>query len=283
MIKTKNHKKLLFTPLRYPGGKTSLFQFFDEVIKLNGWRSINYIEPYAGGAGAGLSLLLLEKVDAVVINDKDPAIYAFWKTIVNNTDEFLVKIEKTPITVNEWKKQKEIYRNKDANAFDLGFATFFLNRTNHSGVMNAGPIGGMNQNGSYKIDARFNKANLVARIRLIGLYRDRITVTAKDGVSIIRKYASKPNNFFYIDPPYYKQGANLYMNYFKDQNHRKLAETLKQHRNANWILTYDNEPEIHNLYSSFDKLEEFPIKYSVRKHSLASELMIFSDSITLPN
>jgi len=284
MIQTKIHRKLLFTPLRYPGGKTSLFQFFDEVIKLNEWSDVQYIEPYAGGAGAALSLLLLEKVNSIVINDLDPAIFAFWKAIIENTDEFLEKIERTAVTVDEWHKQKEVYKNKNReDLFDLGFATFFINRTNRSGVMNAGPIGGLNQRSSYKIDARYNKENLIARIKLISLYKDRIKIFNEDGIKIINKYARGENNFFYIDPPYYTQGRGLYMNFFDNKQHQDLARILTRHRDKRWILTYDIEPAILELYSEFNNQRTtFPLRYSANGSSTARELMIFSDCINLP-
>ena len=283
MIKTKVHRKLQFTPLRYPGGKTSLFQFFDEIIKLNNWADVKYIEPYAGGAGAALSLLLLEKVDSIVINDLDPAIFAFWSTILDSTDEFLKKIENTAVTVSEWQKQKEIYKNKNADLHELGFATFFINRTNHSGVMNAGPIGGLKQGGNYKIDARYNKEKMIAKIKLIAMYRDRITVLNQDGVEVFRKYAQNDTSFFYIDPPYYKQGKGLYMNFFNDRQHQKLAGVLTKNRHRKWILTYDNEPEILQMYSEFERQRTtFPLRYSANGASTARELMIFSDSLKSP-
>jgi DNA adenine methylase len=280
MIKTKTHRKHLFTPLRYPGGKTSLFQFFDEVIKGHGWRDVIYIEPYAGGAGAALSLLLLEKVEKIVINDYDPTIHAFWKSILEKPDDFIEKIKTTRVTVDEWEKQKRIYKKADLyNPLELGFAAFFLNRTNRSGVLNAGPIGGKDQTGNWKIDARYNKTALIDRIKLIVLYRDRISVTRKDGIKVIEKYSTQPNVFFYIDPPYFVKGANLYLNAFKLNDHQKLAATLNAHPQTKWLLTYDNEEEIRKLYAK-RKQVPFSLKYSVHPNSkMGSEVMIFADAI----
>jgi len=282
MIQPTIHRKHQYTPLRYPGGKTSLFLFFDEIIKNGNWSSVEYIEPYAGGAGAALSLLLLERVDSIVINDLDPAIYAFWKSVLEDTDEFIKKIEGTAVTIEEWKKQKEIYKNRAvADMFDLGFATFFINRTNRSGVMNAGPIGGLDQSGPYKINARYNKESLVAKIKLIASYKSRISVSNSDGIEVIKEYVKKPTSFFYIDPPYFKQGKGLYMNFFDNKQHEDLAAILIRNRGARWILTYDNEPEILKLYSDFkDQKATFDLRYSARNHRLASELMIFSDGVS---
>ena len=282
MIQTKIHRKYLFTPLRYPGGKTSLFEFFDQVIKTNEWHDVRYVEPYAGGAGAALSLLLLEKVASIVINDFDPAIYAFWKSLLHETELFIEKIRITPTTVEEWEKQKIIYKNPGKySQLEVGFATFFLNRTNRSGILNAGPVGGKAQAGKWKMDARYNKKNLIERIELIKLYKDRIIVTNKDGLSIIKKYSTDPHTFFYIDPPYFVKGKALYLNAFKLEDHKKLADTLNGLATAKWLLSYDNVEEICDLYPE-RRQKPFSLKYSAHHASIGSEVMIFSDCLKLP-
>ncbi|MDB5165923.1 MAG: DNA-methyltransferase [Candidatus Saccharibacteria bacterium] len=280
MIKTKTQRKYLLTPLRYPGGKTSLFEFFDEVIKRHNWRDMTYIEPYAGGAGAAISLLLLERVERIVINDYDPAIYSFWKAITERTDEFIYLVENTPITIEEWDIQKQIYKAADiADQLRLGYATFFLNRTNRSGIMNAGPIGGKAQSGEWKIDARFNRKALIEKIKLISLYSDRITVLNEDGVDVITAYANDPRSFFYVDPPYFVKGTDLYLNAFKLQDHQKLANSLSKHAEAKWLLSYDNEKEILDLYPTRE-YRDFDLKYSANHNSkMGSELMILSNTI----
>lgn len=282
MIKTKTQRKYLLTPLRYPGGKTSLFEFFDEVIKEHGWKDVTYIEPYAGGAGAAISLLLLEKVNHIVINDYDPAIYSFWYAVINHNSDFIKLIESTPITVEQWTVCKQTYKDADiSDRLSLGFATFFLNRTNRSGILNAGPIGGKQQFGKWKIDARYNKKKLIEKVRLIGHYSDRITILNEDGADVINRYAENANSFFYVDPPYFVKGADLYLNAFKLKDHQRLADSLNSHRNARWLLSYDNEKDILDLYPDRN-YRTFDLKYSAHHNSKAgSELMIFSDSISL--
>lgn len=282
MIKTKTHRKYLFTPLRYPGGKTSLFDFFDTVIKEHKWKDVIYIEPYAGGAGAALSLLLLEKVNAIVINDYDPAIYSFWRAITEWNAEFTELVATTPVTVEEWERQKKIYKAADvSDRLSLGFATFFLNRTNRSGILNAGPIGGKQQLGEWKINARYNKISLIEKVKLIGLYSDRITVLNEDGADVIIRYARDPKSFFYVDPPYFVKGADLYLNAFKLKDHQKLADSLNKHNKAKWLLSYDNEQDILDLYSD-RQYRTFDLKYSAHHNSkMGSELMIFSDTIDM--
>jgi len=282
MIQTKTQRKHMYTPLRYPGGKTSLFEFFDQVIQRHGWGNVKYIEPYAGGAGAGLSLLVLGKVESIVINDFDPAIYAFWKSILDNPKEFIRLIEITPVTISEWNKQKLVYKIADqSDLLNLGFATFFLNRTNRSGVMNAGPIGGKNQTGNWKIDARYNKTKLIEKIETIAKYRHKITVSMLDGVDVVAKYANDPHSFFYVDPPYFVKGAHLYLNAFDIKDHEKLARTLNQYTDTKWLLTYDNEPEIRELYAERNYMP-FDLKYSVHHNTHSgSEIMFLSDAVDM--
>jgi DNA adenine methylase len=184
-----------YSPLRYPGGKACLSGYLSELIKDNHIENCTYIEPYAGGAGAALTMLFLEKVDSIIINDLDKSIYFFWKTILTQTDQFINKISKTKITIAEWHKQKAIYRSKQSSPFDLGFATFFLNRTNRSGIIDGGPIGGAKQKGNWKIDARFNKEDLIERIENIDSYKKRIKITNKDGIALLKGIYLCKNQF----------------------------------------------------------------------------------------
>jgi len=272
---SKNPKNY-YSPLRYPGGKTSLFPFFDDVIKTNGLKKVTYVEPFAGGAGAALALLLSGKVDRIVINDLDNAIFAFWKSVVFDSIKFIKKIRSTPVTIREWRKQKEIYNDPKASLFNLGFATFFLNRTNTSGILNGGPIGGLKQHGKYKVDARFNKGALIEKIQKIAFYKDKISVFNKDGVNLIGEYLNKKNAFIYLDPPYFEKGASLYLNHYKKEDHEALARKLNNSPDAFWLLTYDNKKEIKALYPE-RKIMNFSLNYNAYISRKGRELMILSD------
>lgn len=278
------------SPLRYPGGKAPLASFFESTIKQLGLDKPTYIEPYAGGAGAGLELLLKGVVDTVVINDLDPAIHACWKAMIKDTDAFLTLLDRTPLTIDEWKHQREIYRrrhNSDTNPLELGFATFYLNRTSRSGVLGAGVIGGYKQAGDYKIDARFKKDVLRNRIEKIAEFNGKIRVTKKDGAARLREYLPKENVFAYVDPPYVEKGSSLYMSAFKEKDHRALAEVLNSHAYANWILTYDVADLIWNLYKARD-ISEYRLLYSAHlrgskgklARTEASELMVLSNPVS---
>ncbi len=279
-ISHKRNNKFHYSPLRYPGGKTTLFPFFDKVIKDNGLEHVTYIEPFAGGAGAAFALLLLEKVDRVVINDLDRAIYSFWKAAIFSSEKFIKKMHSTPLNVREWRKQKLIYTNPKSKQFELGFATFFLNRTNVSGILDGGPIGGLDQTGKWKIDARFNKEGLAERIRQLARYKSRIAVFNRDGVELISDYLGKKNAFIYLDPPYYEKGAALYLNHYKKEDHEGLAKRLNASPDAFWLLTYDNKKEIKSLYPD-RQIFNFSLNYNAYEARKGKEVMIVSDALTV--
>lgn len=275
-ISHKKNQKFHYSPLRYPGGKTFLFPFFDKVIKDNKLRGITYIEPFAGGAGAALALLFLEKVEKIIINDLDKAIYSFWKSAIFNSEKFIDKINSTPVTIKEWKKQKAIYHNPKAKKLDRGFATFFLNRTNMSGILDGGPIGGIKQQSEWKINARFNKEKLIEKIRQLAQYKNRIAVCNKDGLELIADYLNQKNTFIYLDPPYYEKGSTLYLNHYKKDDHQSLADKLNKNPDAFWLLTYDNKKEIKSLYPD-RRIINFSLNYNAYESRKGREIMILSD------
>jgi DNA adenine methylase len=267
------------SPLRYPGGKAALYVRLRNVIRSNGLAGCTYVEPYAGGAGAGLSLLVTGQVSKIVINDFDPAIFAFWKLLVNDPDYLRRKIKNARLNTKEWGKQREIYLHGDRkNGAALGYATFYLNRTSRSGVLNAGPIGGHDQTGPYKIDARFNKVNLSERVRILSLYADNIVVSSTDGKDVIKSYAGKPKTFIYADPPYFEKSRGLYMNAFSHDDHAALARVLNSRANRNWLLTYDNVSQVAELYKG-RRMHEFELSYSAHRARKSKEIVVISDSL----
>lgn len=275
----KAHRGTVYTPLRYPGGKTRLTGFLRRVIETAGWGSCTYVEPYAGGAGAALSLLHDSIVPRIVINDLDPAIHAFWEAATHHSADLLAKFDSTAVTLNEWHTQREIYRAGDtSDPVGLGFATFYLNRTNRSGVMNAGVIGGQAQAGRYKIDARFNRLELRQKLEWIGLSADCITVSNRDGLELLAHTIEDDSAFCYIDPPYFDKGSYLYMNSFADEGHAALAALLRSARAARWVLTYDDVPQIRKLYLGLYQ-GTFSLPYSAHKAEMAKERMVLSDPI----
>ena len=209
-IDRSTFKRPIISPLRYPGGKSALYVPLRGLLRANGLTSGTYVEPYAGGAGAALALLVTGQVQRIVINDLDPAIYAFWHAVVKETTAFSRLIDNAVLDLREWSRQREIYLTAAKDDYlRLGFATFYLNRTNRSGALNGGVIGGQKQIGRYRIDARFNKATLMERVRLIGIHSKRISLSNVDGLSVIKEFSDDGQALIYADPPYFDRSSSL--------------------------------------------------------------------------
>jgi DNA adenine methylase len=273
-----------YSPLRYLGGKSRITDLVSSIMRKAGSECQTYIEPFAGGAGVALSLLLNNRVQNIVINDVDKAVYSFWRAILEDTDRFLSKLYKTPVTIKEWHRQQEIYRSDNHRySLELGFAAFFLNRTNRSGILTtAGPIGGYDQNGKWKIDARYNRENLAEKIRIIAGHKCRIRLYNKDIFSFVSKYLNSysESSFVYFDPPYYNQGKSLYRNFFNHEDHQELSEVIARVKSP-WMVTYDNVPAIDAMYRRFLR-KRFAVDYSVAKRTGGFELLILKERRLLP-
>ncbi|MFY7936221.1 MAG: DNA adenine methylase [Flavobacterium sp.] len=276
---------MFYSPLRYPGGKNKLSAFIAKIC-LDNNISGHYVEPYSGGASVALFLLIEGFVEKITINDRDRSIYAFWYSVLNKTNELCSLIENTELTISEWKKQKGIQINKKSvDLLTLGFSTFYLNRTNHSGIINGGVMGGIDQNGNYLMDCRFNKTELIHRIKLIAKHKKNIRLYRKDAIKLIDKIqleAENENVVFYFDPPYYLKASTLYMNHYEDKNHKKVSEKIKAIQDIKWIVSYDNVPEIQKLYLDCDK-KEFSFKHTAYESRIGKEIIFFSKNLKQPN
>lgn len=276
--------KMNYSPLRYPGGKSKISPFVRFIIENNMDAPVTYIEPFAGGAGVALNLLIEGTVNHIVINDYDKAIYSFWRAVKEEPEKLIQMISYAPLTIDEWKKQKNIYCTQNKKySVDLGFAAFYLNRTNRSGILSAGPIGGYDQTGNYGLNARFNREILIEKIRLIARFQSRITVYNKEIQSFIKNIIPKYSEsaFVYFDPPYYEKGQRLYKNFFSETDHVELAKTIVDEVECPWIITYDDVPELRRIYSDFEQ-RRYSLNYSVANKGKASEIIIFKTPDLLP-
>nr|WP_302054935.1 DNA adenine methylase [Burkholderia multivorans] len=273
-----------FSPLRYPGGKGKLTPFITRLLQLNDLHDGTYVEPYAGGAAVALELLIMGQVRRIHINDLNKSVHAFWRSVLDTPEELCRLILDTPITLEEWHRQRAVQHDPHATTLELGFSTFFLNRTNRSGIVNGGVIGGKNQSGEWKIDARFNRADLIARIERIADYSSNITLHQLDAEALIRRLSRSiaKRAFIYLDPPYYKKGQDLYLNYYVHDDHARLAETMKNlPERIRWMVSYDNHPEIRALYSTFRQMT-YSLSYSAAERYQGSETLIFADGLAVP-
>jgi len=271
------------SPLRYPGGKTKFYSYVKEILSCNDMLGETYVEPFAGGAGLALKLLLNGDVSRIVINDFDPAIYSFWYSILNKTEAFCELVENAVLTQEQWRIQRSTYMNLDiTDPLALGFATFYLNRTNVSGVVKGGMIGGQEQNGKYGLDARFNRHSLINKIKTIAAQKDQIVLLNQDAKEFLQPQQLRRfyKTFINLDPPYVKKGAQLYKNAFCESDHRELSELVKQCCRK-WIVTYDICPLVAELYKDF-RSSYLDVTYSIQSSKRAKEYIFFSDNLVLP-
>lgn len=271
------------SPLRYPGGKTVLYPMVSDLIRQNGLERGHYAEPYAGGAGLALSLLFNNVVREIHINDYDVAVWSFWNAVLNQTNRLIKLIETTDVNIEEWHRQKEILGRKKTTSLKRGFAFFFLNRTNRSGIIQkAGVIGGLNQNGNYKIDCRFNKSALINKIKNISEYGHRIHLYNLDAIEFLDTVEPTlpKNSLTYIDPPYYNKGASLYTSFYNHADHYDVSLNVLKLKKP-WIMTYDNTPEITDLYKSCHQVE-FNLNYSVQTKRKGQEILVISKDLNAP-
>ncbi len=275
------------SPLRYPGGKGGLAPYLADLLELNGLTGCAYFEPYAGGAGAALNLLTRNVVPRIYINDADPRIAAMWRAVLVDTNRFVEFIETVPLTIEEWHRQHSICAAADPqDLFRLGFAAFYMNRCNRSGVLKgAGPIGGLAQAGQWRLNVRFNRDELASRVRLLGQLRDRITVSDCDAVDFLKRYlpsgSGRARAFVYADPPYVIKGRSLYLNAYGPEDHARLAFYLGRQNRLPWVVSYDDAPLIRALYADH-QLTHLPIRYTLNEKRDAQELLIAPHRVYLP-
>lgn len=275
-----------YTPLRYPGGKGKLSYYIKSLIEVNSLSDGYYVEPYAGGAAVAMDLLINEYVRSILINDVDPAVYNFWDSVLNNTDALCKMIDDCTVDMDTWYKQKDILnRTHENEPLAVGFATFFLNRTNRSGILKAGVIGGKAQSGDWKMDVRFNKNDLTSRIRKIASYKNRIKVTNYDAAQLLLNIRDLTKSIdkllIYLDPPYYVKGQDLYRNFYEHDDHVVVRDSLERSGVNNWLVSYDNADEIKSIYSRY-RTTEYSLSYTAQSKKIGEEVMVFSDSLIIP-
>lgn len=273
------------TPLRYPGGKGKLTDFIKIIFEQNDLLDGHYVEPYAGGAGIALNLLTHSYASCIHLNDLNPAVFGFWHSVINQPEALCKAIHDVKVTMEEWHRQKAILNAPTNHSpLEIGFSTFFLNRTNRSGIIWGGVIGGKNQDGPWKLDARFNKEDLIGRIEKIALYRSRIRLYNLDAAELIKTVIPTlpKKTLIYLDPPYYVKGQGLYENHYLHDDHVSISKLVKKHINHHWIVSYDHAPEIIDMYKGCPTIT-YGINYSAQDRYKGAEAMFFSKKLIVPD
>lgn len=270
------------SPLRYPGGKGKLAEFIKLFMLENDLVGAEYVEPYAGGASVALGLLFEDYAKHIHINDFNRSVATFWRVVLADPDALCDAIASADVTVEEWHRQRAVQSDRSASDHDLAFSTLFLNRTSRSGIIGGGIIGGLNQTGAWKIDARFNRDDLIRRVKKIARHRSRITVTQLDAAEFITgRLRDIESGFVYLDPPYYVKGEGLYQNFYSHADHVRIALLVANIRQP-WIVSYDSAAQIRDLYASFERIE-YDLSYSAQRRYRGTELMFFKPGLQLPD
>jgi DNA adenine methylase len=275
----------LYSPLRYPGGKARFAPYISHLMCSNGLEAGHYLEPYAGGAGVALELLFHGVASHAHINDLDPAVHAFWVAVTQHSKGLLRLLDETPINMEQWFHWRSVLREElEVGAAERGFATLFMNRTNRSGILKGGVIGGKAQSGDYKLDARLNKDVLAARIENIAKHSANITVYCEDAKSLLKRcHRFLPlKSLVYLDPPYFVKGQGLYRNFYCAADHVAIAKLLQSTTfRRPWVVSYDNAPEIREMYRASPGFS-YDLNYTAQAKYQGEELMRFKSGMEIP-
>jgi len=278
----------IYSPLRYPGSKRKLFNYLKRVLAHNNLEPQILVEPFVGGGSISLNFLSLNKKNKVVIGDSDELVYSFWKTLFTEPAYLINFVRKVKVNLKTFEKYRHIASHtSEFSRKRLAAACLFLNRTSFSGILNdsAGPIGGREQKSIYKIDCRFGRKNLIRKIRTISAFKNRVVVLPHTWEETLNYVDGKDeyknaNLLFYFDPPFYKKADQLYRHYFDDANHKDLRDKLMSIKQP-WILSYDREKEIQNLYSTFTRIN-VSMPYSINSPAKRLEKELIITPLKLP-
>lgn len=273
-----------FTPLRYPGGKQKLAPFVEEIMVANGLLKCDYSEPFAGGGGVALSLLFRDKVGHIHLNDKSYPVFCFWRSVLEEGERFCRLISGATLSVDEWRRQRQIISDPGASFLDVGFSVFYLNRCNRSGILTGGLIGGLAQAGTWKMDARFSRNELIRRVELIAGLKERISIHNLDAEDYITGHLNslKSKCLVYCDPPYFNKADRLYLNHYHASDHCSLASVIQTTLRHPWLVSYDAVEDVIQLYLRRTGIS-YSLQYNVSTVYKGSELMYISDDLSFPS
>jgi DNA adenine methylase len=278
--------KRVMSPLRYPGSKVRITELIAGLLERNLLVGSHLYEPFAGGSAVSLALLGNGFVPSATWIERDPMIFAFWKMVKERPEALIERMMSGKVTLAAWRRMlpmRAIERPTKANLADLGYAGLFFNRTCFSGIIGAGPIGGLTQNSTYKINCRFNKKELAAMIRECSGIMKKVEIAFGDGVAFLQKECLKmpSHSVVYIDPPYVLNGHKLYRYHFKKSQHEALADAVNDLR-VPWLMSYDNHDLIRDLYVG-EQAKFVKTYQSLQGSRFVKEILLLSDDFMLPS
>lgn len=280
----------LKSPFRYPGGKAKISKpILNKIKEKTGFQTIfsdsnmeDFVDVFAGGGSVSLSVLNeYDKIKSLHMNDSDDWVYSFWYSMIDRKEgdrlKQYIKKYQNPSIKDFYNLRKSMTR-KGLSIGYKGFLGLFFNRTTFSGIFTSGPIGGKEQKSDYKINCRYNSLNLLKRINHIQNHFNNINVeiTKLDFREIIKKWSNNEKAFLYLDPPYMKQGHQLYNQFMNDLDYIEMANLLKNSR-CHWMISHDDYKPFVDLFQGWTNISSIKgVPYTINSiaENRKTELLI---------
>lgn len=281
------------SPLRYPGGKARMTPFLTDLFVQQHGVLLDievWIEPFAGGAGAGLGLLDQGVITDLWLVERNPGLAAFWRTVAHDGERFAATVRSTTASMKTWHHSREVLAAREAGeSVDddaLALAAFVVNRCSRSGMVNSkvGPIGGKGQSGRWTVESRWSPGSLADRIEHIARSGSGILIHEVDAIDYISELTGsgvEDEVFLFVDPPYVREGNGLYQHGMSMDQHQDLADALRSCP-APWLLTYDDEPVVKDVLYPEERIIEYDIAHTANKQRIDREWAVLSDRTCFP-
>lgn len=224
--------------LRYLGAKDiDLTEYGIEQYK-------TYCEPFSGSFNTGIKLAESKYTGKIIYNDLDKEVYNFWDSLVENTDKVYnnyVKLNKEILNTLDNIQAEEILKkhSQSEDKFERASAEYIYRLC-------------LTMKG-LKVSGRLTeKTELIDMYLTAELFKQqKIEINNLDYKDIIKKI-NKPDTFLLVDPPYINcKSAKNYRCDSLNFNHIELFKILNNFKGV-WLLTYNNDPIIKDLYSEYN-------------------------------
>jgi DNA adenine methylase len=249
------------TPLRYPGGKSRAVK---HILPLIPEDCGELCSPFLGGGS--VELAVAERGTRVHAYDLFEPVVWFWQALLQDPDQlaeiaddyrvhhpeyFTQKKDEPPVPVRgllkeDFHRLRAELRKDYTFSFENAAKFYAINRSSFSGATFSG---GWSKRASY---ARFTDSSIE---RIKNFNEPNLSVECADFKDSIPKH---PNAFLYLDPPYllgedkdrlYGDNGSTHTGF----DHKALYEILSQRKG--WVLSYNNCPEICDLYKDYEIIE----------------------------
>ncbi len=244
--------------LRYPGSKYNAAKFIEPY-----WSNLDFNEYREPFLGSGAIFFRIPKVEISWLNDSDDELINVFQVVANKDSR-----SKLQSRIESFVPTKESFEELKAwqpkTKFDRAYRYFIINRTSYSGIMKM-PNWGFHETKSVQPDKWATRLEDAGR-KLAGA-----KITSLDFEELISAGSSN-SVWMFLDPPYYSADQKrAYVNYFQLNDHLRLASSLRETKHR-FCLTYDNCPEIKELYS-WANINEIDWRYHTANSNVTTRKM----------